>query len=104
MEDVAELQLRRREIQGEINGYRGTPGYNDDERLRLQLKIACLDRDIIDINMTLINTTDDEERKDLRGQIQTKETNKQLLLRLLPPQQTQAHPSKLFSYFSLNIL
>jgi hypothetical protein len=84
-----ELQLRRREIQGEIDGYRGTPGYNDDERTRLLLETALLKREIIDIKIALINSTDVEEIKGFRGQIQTKEqqieTNKQLQLRLLPP-------------------
>jgi hypothetical protein len=54
--NLAELQLRRQEIQGEINGYRGTAGYNDDERTRLKLETALLNREIIEI----------------RGQIQTK--------------------------------
>jgi hypothetical protein len=96
MDDLAELQLRRREIQGEIDGYRGTPGYNDDERTRLFLETALLKREIIDIKIALINSTDVEEIKGFRGQIQTKEqqigTNEVLLhdliqLHLLPPQQ-----------------
>jgi hypothetical protein len=100
MMDLAALEFRRGEIQGEIDDYRGTPGYNADERTRFLLKIALLELDIIDIKMTLISTTNEEERKRKEQQIETKE---QLILRLLPPQQTEAHPSKLFFYFSLNI-
>jgi hypothetical protein len=90
---MEELQLRKEEIQVEINGYRGTPGYKEDQRIRLLHEAAILKRENIDLQMTLIDTTNEEERKDLRGQIQTKEqqiqTNEQLILRLLPQQQMQ---------------
>jgi hypothetical protein len=98
MDALGELELIRREIQEKIDGYRGTAGYDDDERLRLQLKIACLERDINDIKIALINITNEEERKTLdqerREKEQQIETKKKLLhdlnqLRSLPPQQMQ---------------
>ena len=83
-----ELLLRRREIQWEIDDYRATPGYNDDERARLLLETAILNLEIIDIKIALINTT--KRRKE---QIKTKEQqikiNKQLLLLFLPAQDSQ---------------
>jgi hypothetical protein len=96
MRDLAELQFLRQEIQRRIARYVGTPDYEADEKLYLQLQIARLERDIIDIKITLINTTNDEERRHKEQQIETKEqqieTKEQLLhdlnqLRLLPPQQ-----------------
>jgi hypothetical protein len=102
MDDLAELQLRRARVQGEINRYLEAPADNDDERTRLLLETALLKREIIDIKIALINSTDVEEIKGFRGQIQTKEqqieTNKVLLhgliqLRLLPPKTKEIRPS-----------
>jgi hypothetical protein len=57
------LQLRRDRVQREINGFRGTVGSND-EKLRLKLKIALLGRDIFDIKIALINTTNEMRRRE----------------------------------------
>jgi hypothetical protein len=91
MNVLAELELRRREIQEEIDGHRGTAGYIRDERLRLQLESALLERDINDIKIALINTTNEEERREKEQQIVTKAKLIHNLneLRLLPPQQIQ---------------
>lgn len=103
MNDLAELELRRGEIQEEINGYRGTPGYNYDERLRLLLEIALLKRDMIDIQISLINTTNEEERRHKKQRIDTKvqliDTKEQFLIRLLPPQPMRPGNWILFSLF-----
>jgi hypothetical protein len=89
MDDLAELELRGREIQAEIDGYRGTAGYCHDERLRLLLEIALLKREIIGFKISLLNTTNEEERTRKEQQIETKEQQILVLnqLRLLPPQQ-----------------
>jgi hypothetical protein len=55
MDDPEELRLRRQKIQGEINGYRGTAGDNDDERTRLKLETALLKLEMIDIKITATN-------------------------------------------------
>jgi hypothetical protein len=47
------LKERRSEIQGQIDGYRGTPGYINNEIHQLQLETALLKRDIINIQITL---------------------------------------------------
>jgi hypothetical protein len=87
-----ELGLRRERVQRKINRYLATVG-DYDERLDLQLQIACLERDIIDIKIALINTTNDDERRRKEQQIETKEqqieTKEQLILSLLPTQQMQ---------------
>jgi hypothetical protein len=81
---MEELQLRRERVQQKINRYLEAVGDYDDERLDLLLDTAILKRDIIDLQMTLIDATNEEERRGLRGQIQTKEqqilTKEQLLL------------------------
>jgi hypothetical protein len=101
---MEELQLRKEEIQVEINGYRGTPGYKEDQIIRLLHEAAILKRENIDLQMTLIDTTNEEERKDLRGQIQNKEqqiqTKEQLILRLLPQQQMQSSCKSVSLIFS----
>jgi hypothetical protein len=81
MDQLEKLRLRR---EREINRYLAKPEDAEDERLDFLLKIALLEREIIDIKIALINTTNDEERRHKEQQIETKE---QLLLRLLPPQQ-----------------
>jgi hypothetical protein len=91
MDDPEELQLRRQKIQGEINGYRGTAGDNDDdERTRLKLETALLKLEMIDIKITATN------------EIKTKE---QLLLRLLPPQTQEIQPGNyILSHFIIFII
>jgi hypothetical protein len=102
MNVLAELELTRREIQEEIDGYRGTAGYCHNERIRSQLKIACLEREIIGFKISLLNTTNEEERTRKDQQI---ETNKHLIHdlyqhRLLPPQQmVVAQPGKFLFLF-----
>jgi septal ring factor EnvC (AmiA/AmiB activator) len=97
---LMELGLRRERVQGKINRYLATVGDYDDERLDLQLQIACLERDIIDIKIALINTTNDDERRRKEQQIETKEqqieTKEQLILtqqmQVVQLQQPQAQP------------
>jgi hypothetical protein len=101
MDALAELDVRRARVQRKINRYLETAGDDDDEKLDLQLKIACLERDIFDLKIALINSTNQEERIRKEQQIDTKE---QLLIRLLPPQQTQvAQPgNSIFLFLFVN--
>jgi hypothetical protein len=95
--------LRRQDIQVEIDDSRVRPGYNANEIIRLYLENAFLRREKIDIERDLLNTTNEERKDLLRGQIHTNrqlivtnkhliETKQQLLLRLFPPPQMQAQP------------
>jgi hypothetical protein len=74
-----------------FDGYRRTAGSNDDERTRLLLETALFKRKIINIQIALIHTTNDEKRRaleqDQRALEQDRRTNEQLQLRFLPPQQ-----------------
>lgn len=87
--DLAEHELRKQELQEEINGYRGISGYNNDKILRLQLETALLKRDIIDIQITLLNTTNEEEKRYLN---EGKRIKEQLLLSLVAPIGTFFNP------------
>jgi hypothetical protein len=107
---MEELQLRKEEIQVEINGYRGTPGYKEDQRIRLQLRIACFERDIINNKIALINTTNDEERRaleqDQRALEQDRRTQEQLLhdLNVQFQQMQIAQPGNLIFFVSFRFL
>jgi hypothetical protein len=83
MNDLKELELRRSEIQDQIDGYRGTPCYTTNEIFQLQLETALLKRDIINIQITLLNTTNEEERRDLNEERKRLQTTLDKMLSLL---------------------
>ncbi len=92
------LRERKQDYQEEIDGYKAIPGYKNNERIRLQLEITYLNigiiqikEEIIQIRIALRETTTPQEIKEKETQIENKEQliliNKQLILRLLPPQE-----------------
>jgi hypothetical protein len=83
-----ELELRREEIEAEITDIRGTAGYRDNAALRLLLETALLKREINEIKMELLQTTNADERArkqamiaEIRAEIKRKEL---LILNLRP--------------------
>jgi hypothetical protein len=90
--DERELALRRARIQEEIDTYLQTP---DTPEIRLLLDIATLKREIIDIKIELLQTTNADERARKEAKIERKEAKierkeadiirKKLLILNLPP-------------------
>jgi hypothetical protein len=81
--DERELTLRRARVQAEIDTYLQTP---NTPEIRLLLDIATLEREIIDIKIELLQTTNADERARKEAEIAEKKAeivlNKQLLLKL----------------------
>jgi hypothetical protein len=73
----------------------------------LQLKIACLERDINEIKIALINITNEEERREKEQKIETTkqriETTEQLILRLFPREQMQVAPQGILSIIIVSL-
>jgi hypothetical protein len=73
---MGELELRRVEIEAEIAGIRGTAGYRDNAALRLLLKAALLEKEINDIKIELLQTTNADERARKEAEIAKRSRNR----------------------------
>jgi hypothetical protein len=83
--DERELALRRARVQAEIDTYLQTP---NTPEIKLLLDIATLEREIIDIKIELLQTTNADERARKEAEIERKEKDikrKELLILNLKP-------------------